>query len=252
MLKKKNTGMQKRAIKVFMQHRDKQIPEKNDFLRTAVTPVGYTPGCKRMGISNEWFIALNSSNTELIINKDTSKNCIIDFYDKGIILKDGRKLQVDVIVFATGYEVSKITTGFDAIGIDNTSLCQLWNSEYGPYCYKGVTTNKFPNLFMILGPGSGVGSNSFLVSIEIGCDYVIKCIYDIILNGWKSVEIKKEIEQEYNKKMDERMKEMIWTQNERSWYKLKNGRVHALFGWGMFKFWWYLKYPVWSEYNILK
>ena len=38
--------------------------------------------------------------------------------------------------------------------------------------YKGVLTHRFPNLFFILGPGSGVGSNSFLLSIEIGVDFV--------------------------------------------------------------------------------
>merc|ERR1712113_405204 len=110
-----------------------------------------------MGISNQWFKSLNEKNVELIVNREDSKNCIVDFYDKGIILKDGRKLEVDAIAFATGYEVTKITGGNDIIGRNNTSLCALWEKEYGPYAYKGVLTHQFPNLFFILGPGSGVG-----------------------------------------------------------------------------------------------
>ena len=85
----------------------------------------------------------------------------------------------------------------------------MWSSEYGPSCFKGIFINKFPNLFMCLGPGSGVGSNSFLLSIEIAVDYIIKCIYDMMIYDWKSVEIKREIEEEYNKKLDARMQEMV-------------------------------------------
>ena len=219
-----------------------------------VHDIGYTPGCKRMGISNEWFPALDASNTELIINREDSENRIVDFYDKGIILNDGRKLEVDSIVFATGYNVAKIKrmNGGDVIGKNNKSLISLWNSEYGPYSYKGVLVNSFPNYFIVLGPGSGVGSNSFLISIEIGVNFVIQLCETMIIKQYKSIEIKKEIENEYNKKCDKRMNDMIWTQKERSWYKLPNGRVHTLFGWSMSTWWWYLRKPIWNEFNIKK
>ena len=206
-----------------------------------------------MGISNEWFPALDSSNTELIVNREESETKIVDFYDNGIILKNGRKIDVDCIAFATGYNVKRIDGDIDVIGKNNKSLRRnLWGTNYGPYAYKGVLINSIPNYFMILGPGSGVGSNSFLLSIEIGVDYVIQLVEGMIINKYKEIEIKKEIETEYNKKLDARMLNMIWTQDERSWYKLDNGRVHTLFGWSMETWWWYLRKPIWSEFNIIK
>ena len=75
-------------------------------------------------------------------------------------------------------------------------------------------------------------------------------IQDMIIEGYKEVEIKKEVEAEYNRKQDERMKEMVWTQAERSWYKLKSGRVHALFGYNMEWWWWILRKTEWQNYNI--
>eukprot|EP01084_Bolivina_argentea_P070500 128184_1 len=259
LLLKKNKRYHKIAIAGWKQHRDHPkygIPQdtKYDYIRDAVTPKGFTPGCKRIGASNEWYPALCAGNTEFIVNTKDSKNCIVDFYDKGIILKDDRKIEVDCIVFCTGYEVEDVSKfkGANVFGKNNKSLKVKWSTPYGPYGYKGILLSDFPNYFVCLGVGSGVGSNSFITCIEIGSGYIMKCITDMMIYNYKSVEIKKEIEDEYNRKMDERMKDMIWTQKERSWYKLKNGRVHALFGYSMETWWWYLRRPIWSEFNIKK
>lgn len=233
---------------------DQQIDQ--EFLRKAVTPNSdrYTPGCKRLGISNDFYRALAASNAELIVNRDDDPdgNPIVDFYDKGIVLKDGRKLKVDSIAFCTGYQVSKIENDYDVIGREGASFKEIFNSDYGPRAYKAVVMNQFPNLFMCLGANSGVGSNSFLLSLEIGCDYIMEMIYLMMTRGYQCVEVRKEVEEEYCKMMDERMKEMIWTQDERSWYKLNGtGRVHALFGFSMCTFWRFLRKPDLSDYHVI-
>ena len=257
LLERKNVKFQKRAISIFEKHRDSLIPEEQEFLRKAVTPNSerYTPGCKRLGISNDFYKALASSNTELIINRedDPDGNPIVDFYENGIVLKDGRRLEVDAIAFCTGYQVSKIENDFDIIGRDGASFKSIFNSDYGPRAYKSVVMHRFPNFFSCLGANSGIGSNSYLLSLEIGCDYIMEMIYLMMVRGYKKVEVKREVEEEYCRMMDERMKEMIWTQDERSWYKLNGtGRVHALFGYNMFTFWRFLRKPDVGDYLVEK
>eukprot|EP00483_Globobulimina_turgida_P009321 UN09340 len=114
LLLKKNKLFQQRAIKLWQKHRDDPkygIPSdaKYDYIRDAVTPKGYTPGCKRMSMKNDWYPALTASNTEFIVNRKESKNCIGDFYEHGVILADGRKIELDAIAFCTGYNVSDVS-----------------------------------------------------------------------------------------------------------------------------------------------
>ena len=165
--------------------------------------------------------------------------------------KDGRKLKVESIAFCTGYQVSRIEDEFDMVGKDGVSFKEQFNSEYGLAGYKSVAMHGFPNVFSCLGANSGVGSNSFLLSLEIGSGYIVEMVYRMMLNGYKEVEVKEEAQREYNEMMDARMEHMIWTQSERSWYKLNGtGRVHTLFGFNMFTFWRFLRKIDWSKYNV--
>ena len=131
---KKNTKYQQRAIETFLHHRNKYIPETRPELRDAVTPRGYTPGLKRISISNEYYTALQAENVEFVNNCNDSK--VERITENGIALKDGEDItDLDCIVYATGFNVEEIVQ-IDMTGKDGQTLMDLWNQEYGPYAYK--------------------------------------------------------------------------------------------------------------------
>src|SRR5207244_2931315 len=67
---------------------------------------------------------------------------------------DKRSFDVDVIVFATGFDA--MTGAIKAVhpitGRDGKSLSDVWAN--GPQTYLGLTVSGFPNLFLITGPVS--------------------------------------------------------------------------------------------------
>lgn len=65
--------------------------------------------------------------------------------ETGILLKDGRFHEVDVILTATGYDTSYVPR-FPLIGLNGVNLNDKWRKE-GPKAYLGLTAPSIPNYF---------------------------------------------------------------------------------------------------------
>lgn len=88
----------------------------------------------------------------------------------GAVLSDGRTYDLDVLVCATGFDVS-YTYPFPILGRHSTPLSTRWTPH--PEAYLSLAVDGFPNLFWGLGPNSGVNSGSLLVLMERQVDYAV-------------------------------------------------------------------------------
>ena len=92
---------------------------KDPWLRRQLTP-DFTPGCKRMLISSDYYPALQRDNCKLI---DWP---IATLSPAGIRTSDGVEHHLDAIVFATGYDVHLNGPPFPVTGLGGRSLRQDW------------------------------------------------------------------------------------------------------------------------------
>lgn len=67
----------------------------------------------------------------------------------GIIMVDGSKVELDVLICATGFNTS-FCPPFKLIGEDGAVLNEVW--EAGPRGYFGMAAAKFPNYFSTCTP----------------------------------------------------------------------------------------------------
>ena len=88
-----------------------------------------------------------------------------------LVAEDGIERPADVIVAATGFRVTDSPASHRIRGRDGRTLAEHWNGS--PQAYKGTTIAGFPNLFMLLGPHTGLGHTSVLLMIESQIDYVL-------------------------------------------------------------------------------
>lgn len=96
-----------------------------------------------------YYEQFNRDNVELVSLQETP---ITHVTPRGIRTADGNEHQLDVIIFATGFDaVDGNYTRVVIQGRNGESLKDHWDS-IGPTSYLGVSVPKFPNLFMILGP----------------------------------------------------------------------------------------------------
>ncbi|MGE2723881.1 flavin-containing monooxygenase [Mycolicibacterium pulveris] len=144
---------------------------------------------------------------------------------KGIVTQDGRQIDLDVIIYATGYHLDFLST-IDIRGRDGHTLQQEWGDS--PRAYRGGTVPGFPNLFINsapnYSPGHGAGAN---FSMEVMAHFIIECLQLMALRGATTMEVTRQAYEEYVADIDETMSQTVWchTPNAHTYYRSGSGRV---------------------------
>jgi 4-hydroxyacetophenone monooxygenase len=143
----------------------------------------------------------------------------------GIVTEDGRQLEFDVIVYATGYHLDFLST-VEIRGRDGRRLSDAWGES--PRAYRGGTVPGFPNLFITsapnYSPGHGAGAN---FSMEVLAHYIMECLQLMALRGTDTIEVTEQAFVEYVASVDEAMSRTVWchTPNAHTYYRSGSGRV---------------------------
>ena len=139
----------------------------NEELKKRLTP-DHTPLCKRLIWSSDYYPAIQKPECTLIT--DPIKKII----NEGIELSDNNVIDLDVIVFATGFRVDQFLRPIKTFGIDGIYLDDYWK-EY-PKAYLSIAIPKFPNLFLLNGPNGPVGNFSLIDIAEQQMNYILELI----------------------------------------------------------------------------
>lgn len=134
----------------------------------------YPLSCRRVVLSNEYYDAMERVNVTLL-----SKG-VEEVSGSTLILEDGSAIEVDAIVCCTGFTSKRLQT-----------VHGLWGSPY--HSYLGIMSAGLPNLFMILGPGTGLLHSSQTPILECESEYIVKCISKM-RNKLISVKLQRQIE----------------------------------------------------------
>ena len=66
---------------------------------------------------------------------------------EGVVTKDGRTIEVDILILATGFHAGKFLWPMEIEGRDGAILNERWEGGENPKAYLGITMPEFPNLF---------------------------------------------------------------------------------------------------------
>ncbi len=133
------------AAAEFIKRKIAQIVKDPDTARM-LTPTDYY--VKRPLCDSGYFNTFNRDNVSLV---DVKRTPIVAITPRGVKLADGTEHELDVVVFATGFDA--VDGNFKKINIrgrNSVALTDHWSE--GAASYLSVATAGFPNLFMIAGP----------------------------------------------------------------------------------------------------
>ena len=184
------------------------------WLRRQLTP-DFTPGCKRMLISSDYYPALQRDNCKLIDWPIATLSPV------GIRTSDGIEHHLDAIVFATGYDVHLSGPPFPVTGLGGRSLQQEWAGH--AEAYKSASAHGYPNLFFMCGPNSGPGHNSLLVYVEGQLDYAVTGITTILNQNLRYLDVRAEVQRRHNDDIQQRLTKTTWMTGCNSWYLTADG-----------------------------
>ena len=162
----------KQGEQLARRHLEAQIVDP--VLRARLTP-NYRMGCKRILPSDDYYPALTQANVELVTDH------IRTITERGLLTEDGIERPVDAIIFATGFHVTDTPYAGIVHGRGGQSLAEAWRD--GAEAYLGTTVAGFPNLFLCIGPNTGLGHNSMVFMIESQIAYVLDCLRTLQRRG---------------------------------------------------------------------
>ena len=106
----------------------------------------YRYGCKRPNFHDEFLASFNRPNTHLV---DTNGRGPDEITENAVVV-DGKSYEIDVLVFASGYDLGMgflYGTGLDIIGRDGEILATKWSD--GMRTLHGLLSHGFPNFFVL-------------------------------------------------------------------------------------------------------
>ncbi len=190
-------------------------------LRQKLTP-SYTPGCKRLLQSNDYYPALQRPN----VTVETEK--IIELRPEGVVTADGTLHRVDTIIYGTGFRITDNPMAEKVHGADGRSLKEYWAAT-GMRAYCGTTIPGFPNFFMMAGPNTGIGHTSLVVMIEAQVAHMVGALRALRDRGADVVDVRPDVLERWSTEVQAKAAPTVWNSGGcSSWYLDAAGRNTTL------------------------
>ncbi|NOX50034.1 MAG: NAD(P)/FAD-dependent oxidoreductase [Gammaproteobacteria bacterium] len=212
-------------------------------LRQQLTP-NYQLGCKRTLISDDYFSTFNKPHVTLVPEELTRLS------EHGIEVGNGEEFDVDVVIYATGYQTGAPAYPFELIGSNGQDIQDYWNGV--PKAFYGMTISHFPNFGMIMGPNSGPGHTSVLIYQEAQAKYLARYVKHIRHHKLHSMDLRETSQSHFFQRMQRRMRRSTWSSGCESWYLNADGTNSSMWPGFSVEFILALKYLWPNAYNEIK
>ncbi len=198
-----------------LDHLAAQVPD--DALRAKLTP-DYPIGCKRVLLTDDYYPALVRDNVTL-------ETASIERIERaGVRTRDGVH-DLDVLVFATGFETTQWNWSMDVAGRGGRTLTETWRE--GPEAYLGIMVSGFPNMFILYGPNTNLGHNSISFMIETQVNYMLKTLAALEAEGAAAADVTADGQERFYQRIEQSLAGTVWADPHcNSWYKAANGRIY--------------------------
>lgn len=137
-----------------LRHTEKYAPAE---YHNILTP-SFDVGCKRRILDNGYLKSLQRDHIHL------TNEGISHIEEDGIVTESGAKVEVDIIVTATGF--SNPQKNLKVVGRDGITLQEHWDRVGGLSAYQSIAVADFPNFFFVYGPNGTPGHSTALHFIE--------------------------------------------------------------------------------------
>jgi 4-hydroxyacetophenone monooxygenase len=220
-----------------------ELSERPDLLKKLLPT--YPPYVKRPTISGgNFFEAIKRDNVSLVTDSIARLN------EEGIVDTTGKTHLVDVIVYATGFKVQEYLSPMVIRGRDGVELNEFCADRPGGYL--GLAVPRFPNFFMMYGPGTNLGYNGNLIfNSELQARYIASCVRLLVETGAESLQVKDEAFEEYMTRTGEKLLQFVWsTEYGTSYFRNASGRVTTNSPWSLLEMWTWLREPNLADFIV--
>ncbi|KAH8666993.1 putative MoxY [Xylariales sp. PMI_506] len=205
----KDTPEQAAAVEFSTADMIRRLGEGNPLIDVIIPD--FAVGCRRPSPGNGYLEALKEPNVNVITRKEIAR-----VEPRGLVLETGELVEVDVIICATGFDLS-YRPRFPIVGTNDKNLQDMWDGR--PAAYLSLAAADMPNYFMFLGPNAPVGHGSAIPIIEHLTKYMLKMIHKAQTQRYRSFTPSERAIAEFLEHADAFLPRMAWASKCRSWFK---------------------------------
>ena len=214
-------------------------------LLAKVVPDYPATGKRTLQDNGSWLRTLTRDNVELV------RTGIDHIESDAVVTGDGTRHPADVIVYATGFQATKMLWPMTIRGREGEILSERWGER--PSAYLGITVPGYPNFFCMYGPGTNLASGGSLIfHSECQMRYITQCLELLIDGGHRSLEPREDRTTDWLDRTQAEMRRMVWSQPsiKHSFYKNSFGEVHGLSPWRLVDYWTWTREPDADDFLI--
>ncbi|MGW2108122.1 flavin-containing monooxygenase [Streptomyces sp. NPDC001948] len=178
-----------------------------------LVPTDHPIGTKRIVTDSHYYETFNRDDVRLVSLRG---NAIERIENTGIVLADGTRVELDAIVYATGFDA--MTGAIDRVdvrGRGGRTLKDVWSE--GPRTYLGLSVDGFPNLFNLTGPGSPSVMANVVLCAEQHVDWLGDCLGHLDEHGYRAIEASGEAVEQWGAQCRDRAAATLFPAAN-SWY----------------------------------
>ncbi|KAH6968009.1 hypothetical protein DER45DRAFT_600285 [Fusarium avenaceum] len=236
--------MQNTFVSLFSKITNDCLSSRPDLLESFSPSFGV--GCRRLTPGPGYLEALVQPNVDFITQGIKNIN------ETGLVLggPDGRQIDVDVLVCATGFHTNYVPP-FPVVGKNGMTLEKKFDPF--PATYLALAVDDFPNYFMMLGPNSAIGAGSLTCLLEAEGDYIVKCIRKLQKEDYVAIVPKAARVNDFSEYIGEYFKKTVYMDDCKSWYKIGGGhgdKISALWPGSVMHALETLRAPRWEDFDF--
>ncbi|MGB8221394.1 MAG: NAD(P)/FAD-dependent oxidoreductase [Polyangiales bacterium] len=189
-------------------------------LRAQLTP-DTRYACKRGLVSDDFYPALTRDNVELVAS------ALQEVTDDGLITADNRHIELDAIVYCTGYRILDLDR-IDVVGTTGQSIAEAMGDA--PKAYKGIATPGFPNYFFAVGPNGLVLDVPYFKTAERNVKTIVGLLQQMRTAGITAIDVRQSTTDAYFTWMSTQFPRFSWGSRDcHSYYTNAAGHAPFLF-----------------------
>ncbi len=232
------------ARMMFSQWITSQVGEGHELL-SKVMPDYPATGKRTLQDNGSWLQTLQRDNVELV------RTPIRKITPRGIVTEDNVTHDVDVIIYATGFRHTDVLWPLKITGRNGVDLHEMWGRR--PYAYLGITVPRFPNFFIIYGPGTHLAhGGSLIFQSELQMRYINQCLEHLANTNLRSLEPTGAAATEWHQRTQAEITKMVWSHPavKHSYFKNADGEIHTVSPWRLNEYWTAVHEPDWSKFVV--
>jgi cation diffusion facilitator CzcD-associated flavoprotein CzcO len=203
-----NTYRTKKALEYLYA----SLADRPDLLKLATPAFPFE--ARRTVISDTYYQDLKNPKVELI------PYAVKSLTAKGAVDANGVEHELDLIVYATGFDAANYLGNYAVKGEGGKDLHETWAGE--PEALLGLMVPDFPNFFMMYGPNTN--SVPLVSFYEAQADFASSLIAKMYRRGAKVVSVKPRAFRRFNTWLQDRLSRTVWG-STKNYFQAGNGKV---------------------------